>query len=132
MYDTCAALRDVLIALGVGIDGGNDSLSMAAVVGHKTVKAPGNVSPTLPSLLLQIVEFLITDLPILVLLQVTVTAYCTVPDITKTVTPDTKSPDGSVLIYVDLGGGKTRLGATALAQVGYRSCGSRDRTWSVL
>jgi phosphoribosylformylglycinamidine synthase len=93
MYDTCAALRDVLIALGVGIDGGKDSLSMAAMVGHETVKAPGNV---------------------------TVTAYCTVPDITKTVTPDIKSPDGSVLIYVDLGGGKTRLGATALAQVGCR------------
>lgn len=32
MYAACAALRDAMISLGVGIDGGKDSLSMAAMV----------------------------------------------------------------------------------------------------
>lgn len=90
MYDCCKALRDVLIALGVSVDGGKDSLSMAARVGEEVVKSPGNI---------------------------TISAYCTVPDITKTVTPDLKRPDESSLIFVDLGCGNTRLGATALAQV---------------
>ena len=38
MWEACEALKDLLIFLGVGIDGGKDSLSMAAQV-------------TLPSLL---------------------------------------------------------------------------------
>ncbi len=32
MWETCEALRDALIVLEVGIDGGKDSLSMAAQV----------------------------------------------------------------------------------------------------
>lgn len=32
MWNACAALRDLLLVLGVGIDGGKDSLSMAAQV----------------------------------------------------------------------------------------------------
>ena len=32
MYSACAALRDCLLQLGVGIDGGKDSLTMAAQV----------------------------------------------------------------------------------------------------
>jgi phosphoribosylformylglycinamidine synthase len=91
MYDACSALRDALLALGVGIDGGKDSLSMAARCGDEVVMAPG---------------------------ELTLTCYVTCPDITKTVTPDLKCPaSGSYLIYVDLGGGKTRLGGSALAQV---------------
>lgn len=90
MYDTCKALRDVLIAIGVGIDGGKDSLSMAARVGQEVVKSPGNL---------------------------TVPAYCTCSDITKTVTPDIKRPGESVLVLVELPGDKTRMGGTALAQV---------------
>lgn len=89
MYECCRALRDVLLVLGVSIDGGKDSLSMAARVGEEVVKSPGNL---------------------------TISAYCTVPDITKTVTPDLKRPDESSLIFIDLGGGKARLGGTALAQ----------------
>jgi phosphoribosylformylglycinamidine synthase len=91
MYDACQALRDALITLGVSIDGGKDSLSMAARCGEEVVMAPG---------------------------ELTLTCYVTCPDITKTVTPDLKCPEGgSHLVYVDLGGGKARLGGSALAQV---------------
>jgi phosphoribosylformylglycinamidine synthase len=91
MYDACVALRDSLLALGVGIDGGKDSLSMAARCGDEVVKAPG---------------------------ELTLTCYVTCPDITKTVTPDLKCPvEGSRLLFIDLNVSKTRLGGSALAQV---------------
>lgn len=90
MYDCCEALRDILMAMGVGIDGGKDSLSMAARVEQEVVKSPGNL---------------------------TIPAYCTVSDITKTVTPDLKRPDESSLVFVELDATKARLGGTALAQV---------------
>jgi phosphoribosylformylglycinamidine synthase len=87
LYDACVALRDSMIKLGVAIDGGKDSLSMAAAAGGETVKAPG---------------------------ELVVSLYCTCPDITLTVTPDLKLPDG-VLLHVDLAAGKRRLGGSALA-----------------
>jgi len=91
MYDACTALRDSLLALGVGIDGGKDSLSMAAKCGDEVVKAPG---------------------------ELTMTCYVTCPDITKTVTPDLKCPaGGSNLLFIDIGQGKERLGGSALATV---------------
>ncbi|KAL3922965.1 MAG: hypothetical protein SGILL_001923 [Bacillariaceae sp.] len=91
MWDACVALRDCLLELGVGIDGGKDSLSMAARCGNEVTKAPG---------------------------ELTMTCYVTCPDITKTVTPDLKCPaSGSKLLFIDLGGGKKRLGGSALAQV---------------
>jgi phosphoribosylformylglycinamidine synthase len=91
MYDACEALRDALVSLGVGIDGGKDSLSMAARCGEEVVKAPG---------------------------ELTLTCYVTCPDITKTVTPDLKCPTpGSKLFLIDLGCGNARLGGSALAQV---------------
>lgn len=91
MYDACEALRDALLILGVGIDGGKDSLSMAARCGDELVKSPG---------------------------ELTLTCYVTCPDITKTVTPDLKCPEGgSRLLFVDLGQSKTRLGGSSLAQV---------------
>jgi phosphoribosylformylglycinamidine synthase len=87
LYDACAALRDTMIELGVAVDGGKDSLSMAAAAGGETVKAPG---------------------------ELVVSLYCTCPDVTLTVTPDLKLPDG-VLLHVDLAAGKRRLGGSALA-----------------
>ncbi|CAJ1940320.1 unnamed protein product [Cylindrotheca closterium] len=91
MWDACVALRDCLLELGVGIDGGKDSLSMAARCGEEVTKAPG---------------------------ELTMTCYVTCPDITKTVTPDLKCPaSGSKLLFIDLGGGKVRLGGSSLAQV---------------
>ena len=41
LYDACTAMCDVMKQLGIAIDGGKDSLSMAVRVGKETVKAPG-------------------------------------------------------------------------------------------
>jgi len=95
LYDAAVALSAVLLELGIAIDGGKDSLSMAAVAPgpdgkDELVKAPG---------------------------ALVVSAYVTCPDITKTVTPDLKHPGTGRLLYIDLGGGNTRLGGSALAQV---------------
>ena len=102
MYDACEALRDSLLALGAGIDGGKDSLSMAAQCGDEVVKAPG---------------------------ELTLTCYVTCPDITKTVTPDLKCPSKcggkTNLLFVDLGGGKARMGGSSLAQV-YNQIGNES------
>ncbi|KAG6541607.1 hypothetical protein Mapa_017000 [Marchantia paleacea] len=90
MYDAAEALREAMIALEVAIDGGKDSLSMAAQAGGETVKAPGNL---------------------------VISSYVTCPDITKTVTPDLKLGNEGVLLHIDLARGKRRLGGSALAQV---------------
>ncbi len=95
LYDAAVAMRDVMIELGIAVDGGKDSLSMAAKVTNpdgtnETVKSPGTL---------------------------VISAYVTCPDITKTVTPDLKAPGKSKLLYIDLGSGQNRLGGSALAQV---------------
>jgi len=94
LYDAAVALREILIELGIAIDGGKDSLSMAAKVGSgetaQTVKSPGTL---------------------------VISAYAPCPDITKVVTPDIKQPGKSRLLFLDLGNGKNRLGGSALAQV---------------
>ena len=41
LFDACAAMCDAMKELGIAIDGGKDSLSMAARVGTETVRAPG-------------------------------------------------------------------------------------------
>jgi phosphoribosylformylglycinamidine synthase len=46
-----------------------------------------------------------------------ISAYVGCPDITATVTPDLELPDRGALLYVDLGGGRHRLGGSALAHV---------------
>jgi len=89
LYDAAAALRDLMVNLGIAADGGKDSLSMAARVGDEVVKAPG---------------------------QVVVSAYASMPDITRAVTPDIKRPGESRLMLLDLAPGKNRLGGSALAQ----------------
>ncbi len=95
LYDAAVAMRDLMISLGIAVDGGKDSLSMAAKVVNsdgttETVKSPGTL---------------------------VISAYVTCPDITKTVTPDIKMPGWSKLLLVDLSGGKNRLGGSALAHV---------------
>jgi phosphoribosylformylglycinamidine synthase len=96
IYDAAKAMRDVMIPLGIAVDGGKDSLSMATVVGGKTVKSPR---------------------------QLVISLYGAMPDIEKVVTPDIKEP-GSTLLFIDLGSDTNRLGGTAFAQVqgqlGYR------------
>ncbi len=95
LYDAAAALRDILLELGIAVDGGKDSLSMAAKVvdpSGKTeiVKSPGTL---------------------------VISAYATCPDVTKVITPQIKKSGESRLLYIDLGEGKYRLGGSALAHV---------------
>jgi phosphoribosylformylglycinamidine synthase len=91
MYDACEALCETMKKLGVAIDGGKDSLSMAAKTGGEVVKTPGTL---------------------------VMSGYVGVPDITKTVTPDLKLPGTGKLILVEFGSkdGKRRIGGSALAQ----------------
>ncbi|MEY2640729.1 MAG: phosphoribosylformylglycinamidine synthase [Candidatus Parcubacteria bacterium] len=88
LYDAAAAMSTLMIKLRIAADGGKDSLSMAATVSGKLVKAPGSL---------------------------VVLGYAPVPDVTKSVTPDIKYP-GSRLALIDLSGGQNRLGGSALAQ----------------
>lgn len=92
LYDACEAMCDVMSHLGIAVDGGKDSLSMAARVGSKTVKAPGSL---------------------------VISVYAACPDVRATVTPDVKIPDGrGNLLWVKFGSeSKFRLGGSALAQV---------------
>ena len=50
-------------------------------------------------------------------LSLIVTAFAPVVDVSKTLTPQLRDVENSVLILIDLGAGKNRLGASVLAQV---------------
>ncbi|SHH75861.1 phosphoribosylformylglycinamidine synthase [Desulfofustis glycolicus] len=89
LRDAVEAMRNVMIKLGVAVDGGKDSLSMATMVDGETVKSPR---------------------------QLVISLYAAVPDIRRKITPDLKRP-GSSLLLIDLSGGQHRLGGSALAQV---------------
>ncbi|MCJ7641839.1 MAG: phosphoribosylformylglycinamidine synthase, partial [Desulfobacterales bacterium] len=89
LYDAVGAMRDLMIQMGIAVDGGKDSLSMATRIGDDIVKSPRGL---------------------------VISAYATMPDITKIVTPDIKNPGHSQLIFIDIAGGKARLGGSALAQ----------------
>lgn len=96
LYDAAQYLSDWLIHLeGPVIDGGKDSLSMAAKVPlpdgtTEMVKAPGTL---------------------------VMSAYAPMPDIRKKVTPDLKRPGESKLMFIDLGCSNQRLGGSVLAKV---------------
>jgi phosphoribosylformylglycinamidine synthase len=90
LYDAVCAMRDLMIQLGIAVDGGKDSLSMATRVGDEIVKSPR---------------------------ELVISAYATMPDITKVVTPDIKKPGHSQLIFIEISKPKARLGGSALAQV---------------
>ena len=95
LYEAAAAMSEIMLELGIAVDGGKDSLSMAAVAPgpdgvDELVKCPG---------------------------ALVVSAYVTCPDIGKTVTPDLELPETGRLLYIDLGGGNHRLGGSALAHV---------------
>ncbi len=95
MHDALVAMKDIMLELGIAVDGGKDSLSMAALAptpsgGTETVKAPGSL---------------------------VISAYVTCPDIRLTATPDLELPGRGRLLYIDLGAGRYRLGGSALAQV---------------
>lgn len=90
MYDTAVAVRDYMITLGIAIDGGKDSLSMAT----------------------QVLEEVVISLR-----QLVIGGYVGCPDITKYVTPDIKRPGDSILIFADPTFGQARLGGSTLAHV---------------
>jgi phosphoribosylformylglycinamidine synthase len=90
LYKAAVSLSKLMKEVGIAADGGKDSLSMAARVKNEIVRAPG---------------------------QVVISAYSSMPDITRVVTPDIKRPGESRLIFIDLAPGKNRLGGSALAQV---------------
>jgi phosphoribosylformylglycinamidine synthase len=95
LFDAAVAMRDLMIELGIAVDGGKDSLSMAARAPlsdnrEEIVKAPG---------------------------ELVISAYVSCPDITQTVTPSLELPGRGRLLLVDLGGRQNRLGGSALAQV---------------
>lgn len=94
LYDAAKAMSKFMIKLGIAVDGGKDSLSMATKVNMPDGSTEMVKSP----------------------LQLVISSYCSMPDITKKVTPDIKQPGRSRIIYIDLSGGKHRLGGSALAQ----------------
>ncbi|MBM3182571.1 MAG: phosphoribosylformylglycinamidine synthase [Chloroflexi bacterium] len=89
IYNAAAAIGELMTKLGIAADGGKDSISMAAMFGTESVKAPG---------------------------EVVISGYATMPDISKKATPDIKRPGQSKLSLINLSGGKNRLGGSALAQ----------------
>ena len=97
LYDAAIAMRDLMIQLGIAVDGGKDSLSMATRIGDEVVKSPR---------------------------ELVVSAYATMPDIRKVITPDIKAPGESELIFIDLSTRQARLGGSVLAQV-YSQIGNR-------
>ena len=95
LFDTVAAVGlDLCPALGVSIPVGKDSLSMRTVWQDAAGAPHRQTAP----------------------LSLIVSAFAPVRDVRRTVTPDLK-PGKSVLLLLDLGGGKNRLGGSALAQV---------------
>lgn len=89
LFDAAKGMCDAMIAVGMAVDGGKDSLSMATMVGDETVKSPR---------------------------ELVISAYAAMSDIRKVITPDVKRVGVSSLLYIDLGNGKNRLGGSALAQ----------------
>ena len=95
LYDTVKAVGlELCPELGIAIPVGKDSLSMLTVwqdqMGELTMTSP---------------------------LSLIITAFAPVTDISKTLTPQLQAIADSVLILVDLGLAKNRLGGSVLAQV---------------
>ena len=94
LYRTVQAVSEICQDLGVSIPVGKDSLSMKTVWNDKG-EQKSVVSP----------------------LSLIISAFAPVADVRKTVTPDLKPIENSVLLLVDLGFGKSRMGGSALGQV---------------
>lgn len=108
LYEAVKAVGEELCpALGLTIPVGKDSMSMKT----KWEDNGENKEVTSP-------------------LSLIITAFGRVEDVRKTVTPQLRTPDNleglgnTSLVLIDLGNGKNRLGATALAQV-YKQLGDK-------
>lgn len=94
LYRTVEAVSQACQALDLSIPVGKDSLSM------KTVWQDGEEKKSVVSPLSLIIS-----------------AFAPVEDVRKTVTPELKNVEDSVLLLVDLGDGKARMGGSAFGQV---------------
>lgn len=94
LYRTVEAVSKACQALDLSIPVGKDSLSM------KTVWQDGGEQKSVVSPLSLIIS-----------------AFAPVQDVRKTVTPELKNVEDSVLLFVDLGFGKARMGGSAFGQV---------------
>ena len=94
LYRTVEAVSQACQALDLSIPVGKDSLSM------KTVWQDGEEKKSVVSPLSLIIS-----------------AFAPVKDVRKTVTPELKNVEDSVLLLVDLGNGKARMGGSAFGQV---------------
>ena len=94
LYRTVDAVSQLCQEIGVSIPVGKDSLSMKTVWQENGVQK-SVVSP----------------------LSLIISAFAPVQDVRKTVTPDIKPVADSVLLLVDLGFGKARMGGSGLTQV---------------
>ncbi|HFC8518089.1 TPA: phosphoribosylformylglycinamidine synthase [Neisseria weaveri] len=94
LYRTVEAVSQACQELGISIPVGKDSLSMKTVWQDKGAQK----SVTSP-------------------LSLIITGFAPVQDVRKTVTPELKNTADSVLLAVDLGFGKARMGGSALSQV---------------
>ena len=94
LYRTVEAVSKTCQALDLSIPVGKDSLSM------KTVWQDGEEKKSVVSPLSLIIS-----------------AFAPVEDVRKTVTPELKNIEDSVLLLVDLGNGKARMGGSAFGQV---------------
>lgn len=91
MYDACSAMCQIMNELGIAVDGGKDSLSMAAKCDNETIKSPGTL---------------------------VISTYAPCPNIYDKITPDLKSPARGCIgeiIWINIEG-KFRIGGSALAQ----------------
>ncbi len=101
LYDTVKAVgMELCPALGISIPVGKDSLSMKSVWQTQDDNGDNQTREMISPL------------------SLIVSAFAPVTDVRKTLTPELKLDQGdSDLILLDLGGGKNRLGGSALAQV---------------
>ncbi len=89
LYDAVSGMCDAMAGVGMAVDGGKDSLSMATMVGEETVKSPR---------------------------ELVISAYAAMTDISKVVTPDLKQAGSSTLLFLDFSENRNRLGGSAFAQ----------------
>ncbi len=89
LHEAANAISKLMLKLGIAIDGGKDSLSMAAKVGDEIVKSPG---------------------------ELTISAYADMEDATMSITPDIKEQGESQIWFIDIASGKQRMAGSALAQ----------------
>ncbi|EGY51797.1 phosphoribosylformylglycinamidine synthase [Neisseria shayeganii] len=94
LYRTVEAVSQACQELGISIPVGKDSLSM------KTVWQENGTQKSVTSPL-----------------SLIITGFALVQDVRKTVTPELKDVADSVLLFVDLGFGRARMGGSALSQV---------------